>query len=167
MSPDIVPPAHARGKPATAHPARDGSRTIRAMSFTVLDHPLAGRPAHQPAGEGDRAGRIPVAHAAPGPAPGDRGHPEPAHRAASCGDPLERFEGARLAAGLVAIPVLRAGSGLLDAVVDLYPDAVVGLPGDGARRGHARAARLLREAAADARPPRAGGGPDAGHRWLG
>ncbi len=43
--------------------------------------------------------------------------------------PLERFEGTRLAQGLVAIPVLRAGLGLLDAVVDLYPDAVVGYLG--------------------------------------
>ena len=31
--------------------------------------------------------------------------------------------------GLVAIPVLRAGLGLLEAVVDLYPDAVVGYLG--------------------------------------
>ena len=43
--------------------------------------------------------------------------------------PLERFEGSRLAKGLVAIPVLRAGLGLLDAVVDLYPDTVVGYLG--------------------------------------
>jgi uracil phosphoribosyltransferase len=43
--------------------------------------------------------------------------------------PLEPFEGTRLARGLVAIPVLRAGLGLLDAVTDLYPDAVVGYLG--------------------------------------
>ena len=43
--------------------------------------------------------------------------------------PLERFDGTRLVRGLVAIPVLRAGLGLLEAVVDLYPDAVVGYLG--------------------------------------
>ena len=43
--------------------------------------------------------------------------------------PLESFTGSQLATGLVAIPVLRAGLGLLDAVVDLYPDAVVGYLG--------------------------------------
>ncbi len=43
--------------------------------------------------------------------------------------PLETFEGTRLATGIVAIPVLRAGLGLLDAVVDLYPDAVIGYLG--------------------------------------
>jgi uracil phosphoribosyltransferase len=43
--------------------------------------------------------------------------------------PLERFEGTEMDEGLVAIPVLRAGLGLLDAVVDLYPDAVVGYLG--------------------------------------
>ena len=43
--------------------------------------------------------------------------------------PLERFEGSTLAKGLVAIPVLRAGLGLLDAVVELYPDTVVGYLG--------------------------------------
>jgi uracil phosphoribosyltransferase len=43
--------------------------------------------------------------------------------------PLERFQGSKLARGLVAIPVLRAGLGLLDAVVELYPDTVVGYLG--------------------------------------
>lgn len=43
--------------------------------------------------------------------------------------PLEETEGRALAEGLVAIPVLRAGLGLLDAVTDLYPDAVVGYLG--------------------------------------
>jgi uracil phosphoribosyltransferase len=43
--------------------------------------------------------------------------------------PLERFQGSKLAKGLVAIPVLRAGLGLLDAVVELYPDTVVGYLG--------------------------------------
>ena len=65
--------------------------------------------------------------------------------------PLETYDGSRLVRGLVAIPVLRAGLGLLEAVVDLYPDAVVGYLGHGARRDHALAARLLREAAAHGR----------------
>ena len=43
--------------------------------------------------------------------------------------PLEPFEGTQLAEGLVAIPVLRAGLGLLEAVTELYPDAVVGYLG--------------------------------------
>jgi uracil phosphoribosyltransferase len=43
--------------------------------------------------------------------------------------PLEPFEGTAIAKGLVAIPVLRAGLGLLEAVTDLYPDAVVGYLG--------------------------------------
>jgi uracil phosphoribosyltransferase len=43
--------------------------------------------------------------------------------------PLEPFEGTKLAKGLVAIPVLRAGLGLLDAATDLYPETVVGYLG--------------------------------------
>jgi uracil phosphoribosyltransferase len=43
--------------------------------------------------------------------------------------PLEPVEGRRLSEGLVAVPVLRAGLGLLDAVTDLYPDTVVGYLG--------------------------------------
>lgn len=43
--------------------------------------------------------------------------------------PLESFTGSALAVDLVAIPVLRAGLGLLDAVTDLYPDTMVGYLG--------------------------------------
>jgi uracil phosphoribosyltransferase len=43
--------------------------------------------------------------------------------------PLEVFEGTSLAKGLVAIPVLRAGLGLLDAATDLYPETIVGYLG--------------------------------------
>lgn len=43
--------------------------------------------------------------------------------------PLESVEARRPIEKLVAIPVLRAGLGLLDAVTDLYPDAVVGYLG--------------------------------------
>ena len=40
--------------------------------------------------------------------------------------PLEPMQGRHLIEQLVAVPVLRAGLGLLDAVTDLYPDTVVG-----------------------------------------
>jgi uracil phosphoribosyltransferase len=43
--------------------------------------------------------------------------------------PMEPTRGRRLAERLVAIPVLRAGLGLLDATTDLYPDTVVGYLG--------------------------------------
>ncbi|HEX5936298.1 MAG TPA: uracil phosphoribosyltransferase [Actinomycetota bacterium] len=43
--------------------------------------------------------------------------------------PLEEMKTVRLTEPLVAIPVLRAGLGLLDAVNDLYPDTIVGYLG--------------------------------------
>jgi uracil phosphoribosyltransferase len=43
--------------------------------------------------------------------------------------PLEETKAYRIAESLVAIPVLRAGLGLLDAATDLYPDTVVGYLG--------------------------------------
>jgi uracil phosphoribosyltransferase len=43
--------------------------------------------------------------------------------------PLEPMEGRHVTERLVAIPVLRAGLGLLDAVTDLFPDTVVGYLG--------------------------------------
>jgi uracil phosphoribosyltransferase len=43
--------------------------------------------------------------------------------------PMEPTQGRRIAEHLVAIPVLRAGLGLLDAATDLYPDTVVGYLG--------------------------------------
>ncbi len=43
--------------------------------------------------------------------------------------PLEPMQGRHLTERLVAIPVLRAGLGLLDAVTDLFPDTVVGYLG--------------------------------------
>ncbi len=98
-------------------------------SFRVLEHPLAGdlltRLRDRDTGPAEyraltrRLGTLLVIEAtrdmAPAPSVVDT--------------PLERFEGSRLAKGLVAIPVLRAGLGLLDAVVDLYPDTVVGYLG--------------------------------------
>lgn len=43
--------------------------------------------------------------------------------------PIEEMKAERIAEPLVAIPVLRAGLGLLDAVTDLYPDTIVGYLG--------------------------------------
>src|SRR5205823_14804039 len=43
--------------------------------------------------------------------------------------PLETTSGQVITERLVAIPVLRAGLGLLDAATDLYPDTVVGYLG--------------------------------------
>jgi uracil phosphoribosyltransferase len=43
--------------------------------------------------------------------------------------PMETTQGRRLSEHLVAVPVLRAGLGLLDAVTDLYPGTIVGYLG--------------------------------------
>lgn len=43
--------------------------------------------------------------------------------------PLEETPGATLANGLVIVPVLRAGLGMLDATLDLLPEAAVGYVG--------------------------------------
>lgn len=43
--------------------------------------------------------------------------------------PLEEAPGRRLASPMVAIPILRAGLGMLDAVVDLFPEVRVGYLG--------------------------------------
>jgi uracil phosphoribosyltransferase len=45
------------------------------------------------------------------------------------GTPLEETRGSRLAANLVAIPILRAGLGMLEAVTDMFPDVAVGYIG--------------------------------------
>ncbi len=49
--------------------------------------------------------------------------------AATIETPMEPTEGKHLAEKLVAVPVLRAGLGLLDAATDLYPDTIVGYLG--------------------------------------
>jgi uracil phosphoribosyltransferase len=43
--------------------------------------------------------------------------------------PLEEAQGKKLALPMVAIPILRAGLGMLDAVVDLFPEVRVGYLG--------------------------------------
>jgi uracil phosphoribosyltransferase len=98
-------------------------------AFTVLEHPLAGalltRLRDRSTGPAEyralarRLGLLLVAEATR----------DLAVETSAVETPLERFDGTRLVRGLVAIPVLRAGLGLLDAVVDLYPDAVVGYLG--------------------------------------
>lgn len=97
--------------------------------FTVLDHPLGGdlltRLRDRGTGPAEyraltrRLGLLLVAEATR----------DLASEPHEIDTPLERFEGTRLSRGLVAIPVLRAGLGLLEAVTDLYPDAVVGYLG--------------------------------------
>jgi uracil phosphoribosyltransferase len=101
----------------------------RMPSFTVVDHPLAGdlltRLRDETTGPAEyraftrRLGLLLVAEATRDLATSPR----------AVVTPLEPFEGTQLAEGLVAIPVLRAGLGLLEAVTELYPDAVVGYLG--------------------------------------
>ena len=50
-------------------------------------------------------------------------------RAATVMTPLEEANGHKLAQVLVAVPILRAGLGMLDAVVELFPDVRVGYLG--------------------------------------
>ena len=99
------------------------------MTVTVLDHPLAedivARLRNRDTGPAEfraltrRLGSLLVAEATRGLAT------EPV----VVETPLESTKGHTLVGGLVAIPVLRAGLGLLDAVTDLYPWAVVGYLG--------------------------------------
>jgi len=50
-------------------------------------------------------------------------------RAATVTTPLEETDGAVLAKPIVAVPILRAGLGMLDAVVELFPEVRVGYLG--------------------------------------
>jgi len=107
----------------------DGSTTMRPMPITVIDHPLAAdlltRLRDVRTGPAEfrsltrRLGAILVVEAT-------RGLPSVPREVHT---PLEAFTGSALGVDLVAIPVLRAGLGLLDAVTDLYPDTVVGYLG--------------------------------------
>jgi uracil phosphoribosyltransferase len=104
-------------------------RPMTTAPFTVLDHPLAGdlliRLRDRDTGPAEyraltrRLGLLLVAEATK----------DLATQPLTVDTPLEAFTGHRLAEGLVAIPVLRAGLGLLEAVTELYPDAVVGYLG--------------------------------------
>jgi uracil phosphoribosyltransferase len=98
-------------------------------SFRLLEHPLAGdlltRLRDRDTGPAEyraltrRLGILLVVEATR----------DMATTASAVDTPLERFQGSKLAKGLVAIPVLRAGLGLLDAVVEVDPDTVVGYRG--------------------------------------
>ena len=98
-------------------------------AFTVLDHPLAGdlltRLRDRETGPAEyraltrRLGLLLITEATRDLATEPR----------KVDTPLEPFEGTQVAKRVVAIPVLRAGLGLLEAVTDLYPDAVVGYLG--------------------------------------
>jgi uracil phosphoribosyltransferase len=99
------------------------------MALTVLDHPLAGelltRLRDRTTGPAEyrartrRLGALLVLEAT-------RDMAVAPHDVET---PLEGFAGTRMVKGLVAIPVLRAGLGLLDAVTDLYPETIVGYLG--------------------------------------
>ncbi|HEY7400989.1 MAG TPA: uracil phosphoribosyltransferase [Actinomycetota bacterium] len=99
------------------------------MTLTVLEHPLAedilARLRSKETGPAEfraltrRLGALLVTE-------GTRALPT---EAVAVQTPLEEAKGRSLVGGLVAIPVLRAGLGLLDAVTDLYPWAVVGYLG--------------------------------------
>ena len=50
-------------------------------------------------------------------------------RAEEIETPLEKMDGRLLGKGLAVVPVLRAGLGMLDPIVDLFPDVAVGYIG--------------------------------------
>ena len=50
-------------------------------------------------------------------------------RAETVKTPLEETEGTRLGSQIVAVPILRAGLGMLEAVTDTFPDVAVGYIG--------------------------------------
>jgi uracil phosphoribosyltransferase len=99
------------------------------MGLTVVDHPLAG---HLLSALRDRSTSPPVFRALTRRLTlalvleATRSIPtEP--RAVTT--PLEETEGSRLADNIVAIPILRAGLGMLEAVTDAFPDVSVGYIG--------------------------------------
>ena len=124
MMPDDAPSWQAS---VPDHPV--GFAPMSPAAFTVLDHPLAGdlltRLRDRATGPAEyraltrRLGLLLVAEATR----------DLATETLKVDTPLESFEGTRVAKRVVAIPVLRAGLGLLEAVTDLYPDAVVGYLG--------------------------------------
>ena len=80
--------------------------------------------------------------------------------------PLEPFKGSALGVDLVAIPVLRAGLGLLDAVTDLYPDTMVGYLGMERDEETHEPRDYYAKLPPLGGPARAAAGPDARHRRL-
>jgi uracil phosphoribosyltransferase len=108
---------------------RHARARMRCVTLTVIDHPLASdllrRLRDSATGPAEfraltrRLGTILVVEATRG----------LGSREVEVETPLETTTGRGLERGLVAIPVLRAGLGLLDSVTDLFPDTVVGYLG--------------------------------------
>jgi len=99
------------------------------MALTVVDHPLAGHLLAQLRDEQTPPERFrPLTRALTQLLlfEGTRSLPT---RTISVQTPLEETPGVTLEGGLVAVPVLRAGLGMLDAVLDLLPMATVGYVG--------------------------------------
>jgi uracil phosphoribosyltransferase len=102
---------------------------MRPMSITVLDHPLAhdllARLRERETGPAEfrtltrRLGWLLVIEATR----------DLLTERVTIETPMEETKAAQIVEPLVAIPVLRAGLGLLDAVTDLYPDTIVGYLG--------------------------------------
>lgn len=96
------------------------------MPLTVLDHPLAGhlltqlRDKQTPP---ERFRQITRALTQLLVIEGTRNLPT---RAVTVSTPLEDAPGSELAGGLVAVPILRAGLGMLDTVIEMLPGATVG-----------------------------------------
>jgi uracil phosphoribosyltransferase len=99
------------------------------MALTVVDHPLAGHlltelrdRATPPAVFRALTRRLTLALVLEA----TRDLPTSPHRVQT---PLEEVDGSRLGDELVAIPILRAGLGMLDAVTDTFPTVSVGYIG--------------------------------------
>ena len=102
---------------------------MRPMSITVLDHPLAhdllARLRERDTGSAEfrtltrRLGWLLVIEATR----------DLLTEEVTIETPMEETKATKIAELLVAIPVLRAGLGLLDAATDLYPDTIVGYLG--------------------------------------
>ena len=119
------------------------------MTVTIVEHPLAQDLLGRLRERDTEPGGVPGAHARARPAARRRGDPRPPDRARHDRDADGGDEGRADRGAPVAIPVLRAGLGLLDAVTDLYPDTVVGYLGMERDEQTLEPQRLLREAAAD------------------
>ncbi len=124
------------------------------------------RPADEAPRQADRAGRVPIPHAAIGRDPGRGSDPIARRDAFRSGDPARAVHrlGARRRPGGHPRPSRRPR--LAGRRHRPLPGHHGRLPGDGARRGDARAAGLLREAPAARRAARAVARPDARHRWV-
>ena len=124
------------------------------------------RPADEAPRQADRAGRVPIPHATIGRDPGRGGHARRSPWRPRSGDAaraVHRF-GARRRPGGHPRPARRPR--LAGRRHRPLPGHDGRLPRDGARRGDARAAGLLREAPAARRAARAVARPDARHGWV-